>query len=82
MDAAVAARPEVVLVVLRWDNAEPAADFADLLEPLSRNTLDAADAARLLVTSDLAIFGLHLPSKVLCYLVRRWLIEHEKGDDD
>lgn len=74
LDAAVAARLEVVLVVDRCDNADPAADLADLLAPLSRSTFDAADAARLLVTSDLAIFGLHLLSNFLGNVVRRWLV--------
>ena len=58
----------------RCDNADPAADLADLLAPLSRSTFDAADAARLLVTSDLAIFGLHLLSNFLGNVVRRWLV--------
>lgn len=37
----------------RWVSAEPAAVLAALLERGSRRTFDAADAARLLVTSDL-----------------------------
>lgn len=82
LDAAVAARLEVVFVVERCDSAEPAADLADLLDPLSRSTFDAADAARLLVTSDLAIFVLHLLSKFVGYVIRRWFVQYENGNDD
>lgn len=55
-DAAV---PAFVLVSLDgafvWDKAEPAADFAVLLELLLRKTFDAAVAAFLLVTSFFAM---------------------------
>ena len=60
-EAAVAETLEVTFAgAFRWDRAEPAADLADLLAFGSRNTFDAADAARLPVTS------LFLP--IICYL--------------
>jgi len=54
-DAAVAAPVDVILAVLLCASAEPAADFADLLDPLSSKTFEADEAARLLVTSCLVI---------------------------
>jgi hypothetical protein len=53
LDAAEEALKDVVFIVPRCESEEPEADFADLLELLSRKTLDADEAARLLVTSDL-----------------------------
>ena len=66
LEAADAARPEVTLVVFRCDKAEPAADFADLLDVLSLRTREAADAARLLVFSVLLAIPccLHLMSEL------------------
>jgi len=51
-DAADAAREEVTFAgALRWDKADPAADFAVLLVLLFLSTFDAAEAALLPVTS-------------------------------
>lgn len=51
-EAAVAEALDVTFAgAFRWDRAEPAADLTDLLAFGSRNTFDAADAARLPVTS-------------------------------
>ncbi len=59
LDAAVPALDEVFFRGdLVCDSADPAADFADLLADLLLRTFDAAVAARLLVTSRLAIFVL------------------------
>jgi len=55
-EAAEAAPLDVTFVVPLWDRAEPAADFAAEDAPGLRNTFDAAVAADLLVTSDLAIY--------------------------
>ena len=56
-DAALPAFVRVSLLGERvCDSADPAADFAALLEFLLRNMREAAVAARLLVTSLLAIF--------------------------
>ncbi|WP_447731669.1 hypothetical protein [Rhodanobacter soli] len=46
LDAAEAALPDVTLLDLNCDNADPAADLDFLLVELSLNTFDAADAAR------------------------------------
>ena len=57
-DAADAALDEVVFDgAFLCESAEPAADFAALLELLLLRTLDAALAARLLVTSGFLAIG-------------------------
>ncbi len=82
LEAADAAFPDVTLEgALRWDSAEPAADFEALLVDLFLRTFDAAVAALLLVTSLFfaILTRLSLFNQLFANLYRRCVVEHKKG---